>query len=244
MSLEGRVAVVVGGTSGVGKAAARALAAAGAAVTVVARGEDRVRAVASELGVVGMVGDATDERFVQQLVNDLAPDVLVLALGAPVPMGPIDVFTWEAFTSVWNNDTKASFLFGREALRRPLRPGSAVVVLSSGAGIGGSPLSGGYAGAKRMQWFLVNYLRGQSDARDLGIRFHALLPRQLIVGTEIGETAATTYGGPAGRDAYLARWPRPLTAEDVADALIASLDPSRVGQAAFAVDGGGALAPL
>jgi NAD(P)-dependent dehydrogenase (short-subunit alcohol dehydrogenase family) len=59
-----------------------------------------------------------------------------------------------------------AFLFCREALRAPLAPGSVVVIISSGAGLGGSPISGGYAGAKRMQMFLAKYCQAESDRRE------------------------------------------------------------------------------
>src|SRR5204862_8112662 len=111
---------------------------------------------------------------------------------------------------------------GRAALARPLRAGSTVVILSSGAGLHGSPLSGGYAGAKRTQMFIAEYLQRASDARGLGIRFVALAPRQLLVGTRIGEAAAAAYGAQAGMsaEAYVAqRFPAPLDAAGVARAI-------------------------
>jgi hypothetical protein len=41
------------------------------------------------------------------------------------------------------------------ALNQPLKPGSRVLVVSSGAAENGSPMSGGYGGAKRMLWFMA-----------------------------------------------------------------------------------------
>ena len=68
-------------------------------------------------------------------------------------------------------DLKASFHFHQNRrLALPLAPGSTVVLVSSGAAIGGSWLSGGYAGAKRMQWWLAGYAQKVSDAKKLGIR--------------------------------------------------------------------------
>ncbi len=57
------------------------------------------------------------------------------------------------------------------------------LIVSSGAALAGSPLSGGYAGAKRMQMLLAGYLQRAADARELGIRFVALAPRQFLVGS-------------------------------------------------------------
>src|SRR5262249_60480234 len=128
----------------------------------------------------------------------------------------------------WNVDVRIAFEVGRAALARPLRPGSTVLIVSSGAGLHGSPLSGGYAGAKRTQMFVTQYLQRQSDARGLGIRFVALAPRQLLAGTAIGEAAAAAYGGAAGvsPEAYMRRQNAVL------------LDPAGVARALLSISSG------
>jgi hypothetical protein len=71
--------------------------------------------------------------------------------------------------------------------------------------------------------FMAEYLRGAADARELGIRFVALAPRQLIAGTAIGEAAAAAYGGEAGEsveDYMKRRFPVPLDPEGVARAIL------------------------
>ena len=90
-------------------------------------------------------------------------------------------------------DTQAAFRLLKAALTLPLAAGSTVAIVSSGAAVAGSPLSGGYAGAKRTQWLMAEYAQEVSDAKELGIHFLAVLPRQLIEGTEIGATAAANY---------------------------------------------------
>ena len=134
-------------------------------------------------------------------------------------MGGVDALGWASFSENWNTDLKASFFFLQQALTLPLRPGSTVIIVSSGAAIGGSPASGGYAGAKRMQWFLAGYAQKISDAKKLGIRVIAVLPKQLIEGTTIGARAAATYGAMNGTtaEAYMKRWDVPLDVEKVAD---------------------------
>ena len=102
-----------------------------------------------------------------------------------------------------------------------------MVIVSSGAGIHGSPLSGGYAGAKRTQMFVAAYLRRAGEARGLGIRFVALAPRQLIAGTRIGEAAAVAYGAEIGEsaDGYMRRrFPVALDAAGVARSILAIAD--------------------
>jgi NAD(P)-dependent dehydrogenase (short-subunit alcohol dehydrogenase family) len=199
-------ALVIGARSGVGHATAEALAAAG--VRVLAAGRER---------------DATDPAQVAALLAEADPELVVVAAGARPLMAPIDEQSWESFSAPWNVDVRIAFEVGRAALARPLRPGSTVVMLSSGAGLDGSPLSGGYAGAKRTQMFLAGYLQRAADARELGIRFVALAPRQLLAGTRIGEAAAAAYGGEIGEsvDAYMSRrFPVPLDAAGVARAVL------------------------
>ena len=168
-------ALVIGAGSGVGKATASALVEAGA--EVLATGSDR---------------DASDPAEVAALLAEADPDLVVVAAGTRPTMATIEEQSWESFSRPWNVDVKIAFEVGRAVLARPLRRGSTVVIMSSGAGVNvnGSPRSGGYAGAKHMQIFLAHYLQQAADARDLGIRFVALAPLQLLVGTQIGEAAA------------------------------------------------------
>jgi NAD(P)-dependent dehydrogenase (short-subunit alcohol dehydrogenase family) len=200
-------ALVIGAAGGVGRATAAALTAAGA--HVVAAGRER---------------DATDPAQVAALLDEADPDLVVVAAGARPRMAAIEDQTWESFSAPWDVDVRIAFEAGRAALARPLRPGSTVVIVSSGAGLQGSPLSGGYAGAKRTQMFVAAYLRHSAEARGLGIRFVALAPRQFIAGTPIGTAAAEAYGAASGEsaDAYMARrFPAALDPDGVARAILA-----------------------
>jgi len=224
-SLRGKVALVVGGSSGVGKATVKALLSEGAHVTAVARGADNLRALKTELGdgLATIQGDATDSAFAERLLRELRPDLVVLAAGVTPRMARVDEFEWESFSEAWNGDLKASFHLVKQALTLPLRPGSTVVLVSSGAAVDGSPLSGGYAGAKRMQWFLASYAQKVSDAKKLGIRMLAVLPRP-IDGTTIGARAAEVYGKINGvtAEAFMKRIG--VSLDNVASAILTALD--------------------
>ena len=91
--------------------------------------------------------------------------------GATRPMGRLDQLSWADFTAPWEHDVKAGLYWLQAALNQPLKPGSRVLVVSSGAAENGSPMSGGYGGAKRMLWFMAKYANGVSEKKRLGIRF-------------------------------------------------------------------------
>jgi NAD(P)-dependent dehydrogenase (short-subunit alcohol dehydrogenase family) len=227
MNLESKTAAVVGASSGVGKAVARKLLGAGARVTAVARGAEGLTSLRTELGprLETLQADAAQSSAAQRLLSELRPDFVVLTAGVRPQMGAIDELSWEAFTEAWTSDTKAAFHLVQAALRLPLREGSVVVVVSSGAAINGSYLSGGYAGAKRMQWLLAGYAQKIADAKNLGIRFLAVLPKQLIEGTAIASLASAGYGKALGIPPadYMKRFDVPLDCDKVATAIVSGL---------------------
>jgi NAD(P)-dependent dehydrogenase (short-subunit alcohol dehydrogenase family) len=116
---------------------------------------------ARQLGATTIAGDATDARLMDRIVADGHPDILVLNAGARLPMVPIESQSWDDFSVVWNTDVKASLVGIQAALNTPMKSGSRVVTMSSGAATVMSSqyiepeslwLSGGYVGAKRMIW--------------------------------------------------------------------------------------------
>jgi NAD(P)-dependent dehydrogenase (short-subunit alcohol dehydrogenase family) len=146
-----------------------------------------------------IAGDATDDTLMNELVREHSPDVLILNAGARLPIKPIDKQTWDEFSSVWNVDVKAGLVGVQAALRAPMKPGSRVLIMSSGAAMvlavpfikpDDLSLSGGYVGAKRMLWFMAHSANKVSRDRNLGIHFQVLAPLQLIPGTAIGHEVA------------------------------------------------------
>lgn len=92
LGLHGRVALVTGGSKGIGRATAAMLAAEGARVAIASRSADRIEAAAAEIGARGYVFDSGDLDAVPGLVDrveaDLGPiDVYVANTGGP-PAGP------------------------------------------------------------------------------------------------------------------------------------------------------------
>ena len=92
LGIEGRVALVMGASKGIGRGIAAALAEEGARVAVSSRSRERIEAAAGEIGATGFVHDSADldnaPRLVEDVERGLGPiDILVTNSGGP-PAGP------------------------------------------------------------------------------------------------------------------------------------------------------------
>jgi NAD(P)-dependent dehydrogenase (short-subunit alcohol dehydrogenase family) len=245
MSDSFQMAVVTGAGRGFGRAIAAALVAAGTGVVGIARDERELRTVSEELGggFTPVVADATDEALAQSVIREYRPGLLVLNAGARPHMAPVHEQTWETFSRSWHVDTRHVFTWTRAALVEPLAPGSVVVAMSSGAVVAGSPLSGGYAGAKAAIRYISDYAAEESNRAGLGIRFVALLP-QLTPATGLGAAGIADYAARQGvdQDTFIRGLQPILTPEQVAKAVV-DLAGDRDGAPAYLVAGAG-LRPL
>ncbi|GHE64550.1 MULTISPECIES: SDR family NAD(P)-dependent oxidoreductase [Streptomyces] len=121
-ALDGRVAVVTGGSSGIGRAVAGALARAGARVVIVARDEARLAGTVEELRAEGcradwVSADLTDREGVRAAAEEAAgvfgePDILVNCAGVNLrpPMNELDTEVWDTTLAV---NLEAPFLLGQ-----------------------------------------------------------------------------------------------------------------------------------
>ncbi|MEP3279951.1 MAG: SDR family oxidoreductase [Stappiaceae bacterium] len=220
-------ALIIGASRGTGRALALQLAEAGTKVTAVARTASDLETLAAEnAAITSHVGDGASG-IAATLLEGIRPDLLVLAGGISPKMGSFFDQDWESFSATWNSDTRTTFEFLKAALETPLSAGSTIVTVSSGAAMSGSPLSGGYAGAKRMQHYLSNYTAWESDRKKLGLRCFTVYPRQFIAGTPTAAVASQAYADARGVPAekFMAQWEVPLTPELLASRIIELADP-------------------
>ena len=170
--------VVVGASRGLGRGIARAFAEAGAPVVAVARSAAALAELAASCANIRIeVADAAEATAAGLLLDRHEPRTLIVVAGAsPLPR-PLQRHTWETFSVNWQADVKITFHWLRETLLKPLRPGSRVIVISSGAALAGSPLSGGYAGAKATQRFITGYAQDEADRAGLDIGLPRCCPR-------------------------------------------------------------------
>jgi NAD(P)-dependent dehydrogenase (short-subunit alcohol dehydrogenase family) len=235
MKLDGKSIVVTGGSRGLGLGLVEALVREKAHVTVVARGAEALAAVRERLGVQVLKADVTDESSARDVLTKTRADLLFLNAGSKPRMGRLDEISWEDFSAPWNTDVKSGLHWMQAALNLPLAPGARVIVGSSGA-VNGSPLSGGYGGAKRMLWLMAKYANTVSAARGLDIRFQVLVPMQIIGGTGVGDEAAGAYARAYGvtPEEFLTRFGAPLPPREFGDKVV-SLLTDDVYENAFAV---------
>ncbi|WP_422858534.1 SDR family NAD(P)-dependent oxidoreductase [Flagellimonas sp. S174] len=150
-NLEGKVAVVTGGNSGIGYASAKKFKEQGANVIITGRSEEKVNAAANELGVQGVVADVKDlnalDRLVAQVKNNHGVvDILFVNAGifAPAPVGQI---TEEMFDNQMGINFKGA-VFTVEKFLPIIKDGGAIINLSSVNAYTGMPNTAVYAASK------------------------------------------------------------------------------------------------
>jgi NAD(P)-dependent dehydrogenase (short-subunit alcohol dehydrogenase family) len=180
--LGGRIAIVTGGSSGLGAAAASALAEAGAQVILIARDKGRLVTCAERIGAQGakvswLTGDVSDasaaEAIIAQVVRDFgAPHILVNAAGIIV-RGPIGESPDADFDRVMRVNAFGTWMMCRGA-SRVMPAGSAIVNVSSTAGITGMSDRSAYAASKGAVTQITRTLAVELAPR--GIRVNAVAP--------------------------------------------------------------------
>ncbi len=188
--LEGRVAVVTGGSRGIGKAIAGAFAAEGATVVIGSRKPESLAATAAELdaahpgavicrplhvGHVDDIGPWWDA--VQDVVG--APDVLVNNAGTNPYFGPMLGTEWAAWDKTFEVNLRGPFEMTRQLVTRHLAsaaPGSpaSIIQLSSILGLSSAPLQGVYGMTKAALVSMTQTLARELGPR--GVRINAIAP--------------------------------------------------------------------
>jgi NAD(P)-dependent dehydrogenase (short-subunit alcohol dehydrogenase family) len=183
--LQGKVAIVTGGSRGIGKAAARALLREGASVMIASLRKESLDAAARELQPLGRVEsltcDVTSEADVRRLVQETVRrfrrlDVMVANAGVADPYKNLletSVAEWDRMVAI---HMRGTFLCGREAARamRDASIRGRIVTLSSTSAFECDPEGGSYNAAKAG---IVGLTRSMAiDFADFGIRVNSVAP--------------------------------------------------------------------
>jgi 3-oxoacyl-[acyl-carrier protein] reductase len=196
--LDGQVAVVTGAGRGVGRAIARALGDAGAAVALAARSERELaaaaRSIPAALAVPTDVTRADDvDRLVARAESELGPPtLLVAAAGTWHHQGP----AWEGDPDDWWRDVEVTLRGAYLCVRRVLpgmlsRTGGRIVFVSSYAANAPRPYCSGYASGKAALVRFADSLA--AEVADRGLAVFAISPG--FVRTTLVETAARSSRG-------------------------------------------------
>ncbi len=149
--LNGKIAVVTGGNSGIGYASAKKLKERGANVIITGRSTEKVETASKELGVTGFVADVKDLNAMDNIVSNVESqfgkvDILFVNAGifAPAPIGQISE---EMFDNQMGINFKGA-LFTIEKFLPILKDGSSIINLSSVNAYTGMPNTAVYAASK------------------------------------------------------------------------------------------------
>jgi NAD(P)-dependent dehydrogenase (short-subunit alcohol dehydrogenase family) len=178
VGVDERVAVITGGSSGIGAALARDLRGRGWTCVLVARGEERLRELAAEVGAEAEVCDVGDRAAVEALaarVTERHPRIKLLVNNAGIPARADFFGDPERIEAV----TRINYLGGVWCLRAFLpaleaaKPSDVVNVVSV-AGTVAVPQSGPYAASKHAQLAFSRATAAQLRPR--GVRVHTIFP--------------------------------------------------------------------
>jgi len=177
--LEGKVALITGGSAGIGLATAKQFVEEGAYVYIVGRRKPELEAAVASIGsnVTAIQGDVTDladlDRIYAQISKEKGRVDIVFANAGGGPLVPLGSITEEHFDQVFNVNVKALVFTAQKAL--PLMPdGGAIILTGSIVGIKGFPAFSIYSAAKAA---VRNFARTwTTDLKDRGIRVNVISP--------------------------------------------------------------------
>ncbi|OLL32521.1 3-hydroxybutyrate dehydrogenase [Burkholderia sp. SRS-W-2-2016] len=200
-NLNGKVAVITGAASGIGKQIALTLSAAGAAVAIADLNQDGANAVAEEIKkaggkAIGVAMDVTNEDAVNQGIDKVAAefgsiDILVSNAGIQI-VNPIENYSFADWKKMQAIHVDGAFLTTKAALKHMYKDdrGGVVIYMGSVHSHLASPLKSAYVTAKHALLGLSRVLAKEGAAHN--VRSHVVCPgfvRTPLVDKQIPEQA-------------------------------------------------------
>lgn len=186
--LTGRIALVTGGSRGLGLQVAQALAEAGGTLMLTSRKADDLQASVASLAASGytadfVAGDSSDPKEIERICQGCidrfgAIDILVNNAGATWG-APAEDYPLSAWDKVFNLNVRSAFLFSQYAARHsmiPRRRGK-IVMMASVAGLGGNAPGLDMVAYNTSKAALINLTRTLAgEWGEFGINVNALAP--------------------------------------------------------------------
>jgi len=241
-SLSGKVALVTGAASGIGRAVATNLAGRGATVIATDVNADGCQALAEETRQAGgdlriVIADMLSQNWIETITADVAEvDLLANVAGILDGFAPVDEMTDALWAKVFAINVKGPMQTMRAFLPGMVKKGTgAIVNVASIAGISGTGGGAAYTSSKHA---LVGLTRNTAKMyfRD-NIRCNAIAPGGTITGIDL---TMSSERGRAAIQPYFELIPPPATADQVAASVcwLLSADASNVNGAVLSTDGG------
>ena len=214
MNLDGAIALVTGGSEGIGEAIAAALVDEGGRVTITGRRADRLEATATGLGVDWVAGDVGDESHAVRTVAGVVEkhgrlDILVNNAGIGL-FKPLVEMKLSELETVYRTNVFGAFLMGREAAKQFIAQGSGELInISSTSGLRGGGGSTAYSSSKFA-------LRGMTECWRDELRRHDV--RVMLVNPS---EVMTEFASKLGYEREPS--PKKLRPREIADAIVGAL---------------------
>jgi 3-oxoacyl-[acyl-carrier protein] reductase len=215
MNLKNAVALVTGGSSGIGRAIAQTLAESGARVAITGRDKRRLDEAARAIGAFAVQADVAKEADVERTYGEVlgkfgALDILVNNAGVGT-FKPLVDFDRASFESVFATNVTGAMLMAREAAKHFIqRQRGNIVNISSTAGLRGAPNGTAYYASKFALRGMTECWR--AELRKHNIRVFLINPSEVL--TSFAGTAGLSQKENASK----------LRSEDIAQIVKAALE--------------------
>ena len=193
MNLKNAVALITGGSAGIGRSIAQMLAESGARVAITGRDQARLEEAARTLGVFPIRADVANEADVERTYREVLAkfgdlDILVNNAGIGFFKNLID-FDRASFDAVFATNVTGAMLMAREAAKHFIKRNSGNIInISSTAGLRGAPNGTAYYASKFALRGMTECWRG--ELRKHNIRVMLVNPSEVL--TEFAATAGLT----------------------------------------------------